>query len=214
MSSQEFARARRPEQKQQRRDTILAAARGLALEQGANRVTLGSVAEVVGLAKSNVIRYFSTREEIFLVLAAEGWQQWQDAVTERLEAGDDAVGALAGTLVELPLFCDLLSVTATVLEHNISLEAARTFKHTALGTIHALAAQVSRSLPELTENEGRDLVTTATALAGMLYPVATPPPVLIELYDREPELAAARPPLLPTLHRTLAALAAGLPTLR
>jgi glutamine synthetase len=73
---------------------------------------------------------------------------------------------------------------------------------------------VSRSLPALNENEALDLVHTATALAGMLYPAATPPPVLTELYAQEPELAAASPPLPATLSRALAALAAGLPTLR
>ncbi len=178
------------------------------------KVTLGSVAEVVGLAKSNVIRYFGTREEIFLVLTAEGWQEWREAVTVRLDAGEDAVGALAGTLAGRPLFCDLLSLTATILEHNISLDAARAYKHTALASVAALGARVSRAHPELTEREAVDLVSTAGALAGTLYPMATPPPVLAELYALEPELAAARPSLLPTLTRMLSALAVGLPALR
>ncbi|WP_328537924.1 TetR/AcrR family transcriptional regulator [Streptomyces sp. NBC_00344] len=214
MSSEGFVRARRPEQKQQRRETILAAAGELALEHGVRGVTLGSVAEVVGLAKSNVIRYYGTREEIFLVLTAEGWREWREAVSARLGAGDDAVTVLAGTLAERPLFCDLLSHTATTLEHNISLDAARIFKHAVLATVRALGADVSRALPGLTGGEATDLVTAAAALAGSLYPVATPPPVLAELYALEPELAAACPPLLPTLHRALSALAAGLPTLR
>lgn len=214
MSPQGFVRARRPEQKQQRRETILAAARELALEHGVGRVTLGSVADAVGLAKSNVIRYYGTREEIFLALAAEGWQEWRDTVSERLDAGEGAVDVLAETLSDRPLFCDLLSLTATTLEHNISLEAARAFKQTVLATVGALAATVSRALPDLTEREAVDLVAAAAALAGSLYPVATPPPVLAELYTLDPELAAACPPLLPTLRRALSALTAGLPTLR
>ncbi|WP_405779036.1 TetR/AcrR family transcriptional regulator [Streptomyces sp. NBC_00859] len=214
MSSENFLRARRPEQKQQRRETILAAARRLALEHGVRRVTLGSVADAVGLAKSNVIRYFGTREEIFLLLTAEDWQEWQGEVAERLDAGGDVIGALAETLAGRPLFCDLLSQTATILEHNISIEAARTYKHTVLAAISALSAQVARAHPGLTQRECSDLVSTAAALAGMLYPMATPPPVLAELYAQEPQLAAARPALLQTLRRTLSALAAGLPTLR
>jgi AcrR family transcriptional regulator len=71
----EFARARRPEQKQQRREAILEAARRLAVEHGVNHVSLGGVAAEVGLAKSNVVRYFGTREEIYLELAAEGWRE-------------------------------------------------------------------------------------------------------------------------------------------
>src|SRR5687767_6509519 len=116
----EFLRARRPEHKQQRRDTILAAARQLAVDSGVGHVSLGNVATAVGLAKSNVVRYFGTREEIYLELAAECWRDWRDEVLERLHAGDDVVDTLTETLDVRPLFCDLLSHSATSLEHNVS----------------------------------------------------------------------------------------------
>jgi hypothetical protein len=48
----------------------------------------------------------------------------------------------------------------------------------------------------------------------MLYPAANPPPVLAELYARDPQLAAACVPFVPTVKRALAAFVAGLPTLR
>jgi hypothetical protein len=35
-----------------------------------------------------VVRYFGTREEIYLHLTAEEWQDWKHAVTERLRACD------------------------------------------------------------------------------------------------------------------------------
>src|SRR3954471_21384858 len=106
---QAFVRARRPEHKRQRREAILAAARDLAAESGLRNVSLGGVAAAVGLAKSNVVRYFGTREEIYLELAAESWTEWGAAVAERLRdaAGpDDVVAALTETLAERPLFCD------------------------------------------------------------------------------------------------------------
>lgn len=45
------------------------------------------------------------------------------------------------------------------------------------------------------------------------YSAAHPSAVLDEVYRREPDLAAARPPFGYTLHRLLAATAAGLPKL-
>ncbi|HWM35900.1 MAG TPA: TetR family transcriptional regulator [Streptomyces sp.] len=218
-----FVRARRPEQKEQRREAILAAALELGMESGVRNVTLGSVAQAVGLAKSNVGRYFGTREEIFLELAATGWREWGDAAGTRLRDETDSetgeprarvVAALAETLADRPFFCDLLSHTTTTLEHNISLEAARTFKYAALRVVSRLGTEVSHVSPDLDESEGAELVQAAAALAGTLYPVATPSPVLAELYATDPELAAFCPQLLPTLRRALAALAAGLPTLR
>ncbi|WP_431932681.1 TetR/AcrR family transcriptional regulator [Nonomuraea jabiensis] len=219
-----FVRARRPEHKQQRREEILAAARDLAVASGVRNVSLGAVAEAVGLAKSNIMRYFGTREEIYLILAAEEWQQWAEAVTARLEvASDDAarleassdhvVAALAETLADRPLMCDILSQTATTLEHNVSIEAARTFKRAILAVIADLGSQVARATG-LTVGEGTELVSVATAFAGILYPIAHPSPTLAELYAQDPVIAATCPDFLPTLTRALKALAAGLPTLR
>ncbi|KDN17336.1 TetR/AcrR family transcriptional regulator [Amycolatopsis rifamycinica] len=214
MSQSMFMRARRPEQKEQRRAAILAVARELALESGVRNVTLGSVANAVGLAKSNVTRYFGTREEIYLELASACWRDWADEVGRRLAAGDDVLDVLAETLAERTLFCDLLGHTATSLEHNVSVEAARDFKRVVLGTVAELGAVVAQAHPDLTEGEGFELVAAASGLAGMLYPAANPPPTLREVYAQNPDLAAACVPFVPTLKRALAALAAGLPSLR
>jgi AcrR family transcriptional regulator len=216
MTRSAFLRARRPEHKQQRREAILAAARDLARASGVRNVSLGAVAEAVGLAKSNIQRYFGTREEIYLELLTEEGRQWAQAVSARLRdthGTAEAMAALAETMVDRPLFCDLLSHASTTLEHNVSVPAARTFKHTLHDLLAAMGAEVARAT-ELTEREGAELVATASALAGTLYRAANPSPVVAQVYAEDPELAASHPALLPTLVRTLSALAAGLPTLR
>jgi AcrR family transcriptional regulator len=210
----EFLRARRPEQKQQRREAILAAARELAADSGVGHVTLGGVATAVGLAKSNVVRYFGTREEIYLVLAGDCWRDWHDEVLRRLGDGDDVVDALAETLEARPLFCDLLSHAATSLEHNVSVEAARDYKQTMVAVIRDLGVAVAEARPSLTDSEGFEFVTAAVGLVSFLYPADHPAPTLDEVYAQDPELAAARPSLLPTMRRLLAAIATGLPSLR
>ena len=216
MTRSAFLRARRPEHKQQRREAILTAARDLAHASGVRTVSLGAVAETVGLAKSNIQRYFGTREEIYLELLTEEWRQWAQAVSTRLpdtHGTTEAIAALAETMADRPLFCDLLSHASTTLEHNVSVPAARTFKHTLHDLLTAMGAEVARAT-ELTEREGAELVATASALAGTLYRAANPSPVVAQVYAEDPELAASHPALLPTLVRTLSALAAGLPTLR
>jgi AcrR family transcriptional regulator len=214
MAQVTFIRARRPEQKQLRREAILTAARELALELGVQHVSLGSVAAAVGLAKSNVVRYFGTREEIYLELAAEAWHEWAEAVTSLLRAGGDPIVVLSETLDARPLFCDLLSQTPTTLEHNVSVDAARAFKLVVHRVIAELGAEVGTAHPDLTESEGTELVMAACALAGTLYPVVHPSPIMIELYAQEPELAASCPQMIPTMVRTLSAIALGLPRLR
>ena len=207
-------RARSPEHKQERRDAILAAARDLATAAGVRNVTLGAVADAVGLAKSNVVRYFGTREEIYLALTAECWQEWAAEVLRRLAEGDDVVDALAETLAARPLLCDLISQMQTNLEHNVAVPAASDFKRATLGALTDLSRAVARAQPELTDAEGFDLVGAATAFAGTFYPSANPSPTMAEVYALHPELAFARLPLLPTLKRLLRVLIAGLPVTR
>ncbi|SDK49482.1 TetR/AcrR family transcriptional regulator [Nonomuraea jiangxiensis] len=216
MTRSAFVRARRPEHKQQRREAILGAARELALASGVRNVSLGAVAEAVGLAKSNIMRYFGTREEIYLILAADEWREWGEAIGDRLRdcaGADEVVAALAETLTARTLLCDLMSHTTTSLEHNVSVPAARTFKQAVLGVIAEVGTLVSH-VTDLTEGEAVELVSAATGLAGMLYPVTHPSPALAELYAQDPAIAAACPEMMPTMIRLLSAVAAGLPALR
>lgn len=179
-------------------------------------VSLGAVAESAGFAKSNIARYFATREEIYLELLTEEWRKWAHAVGARLRdthGTTEAMTALAETLVDRPLFCDLLSHVSTSLEHNVSPPAARTFKHALHDHLAAMSAEVARAT-DLTERECGELIAMAGSLAGNLYRAANPPPVLAQVYADDPELAAMCPEMRPTLVRALRALAAGLPTLR
>jgi AcrR family transcriptional regulator len=216
MTQSNFLRARRPEYKQQRRDAILVAAQELARNSGVRNVSLGAVAEAVGLAKSNISRYFGTREEIYLALLTDEWQQCNQALLPRLQHAQDtdaAITALAETMVERPLFCDLLSHLPTSLELNVSVEAARTFKRAVYERTAEAGAALARVTP-LTPSEATELVATAAGMAGLIYRAANPPPALAQVYAEDPELAATRRTIQPTLHRMLSALAAGLPALR
>lgn len=214
MSHQRFLRARRPEHKQQRRDAILSAARELVAASGVRNVTLGGVAEAVGLAKSNVVRYFGTREEIFLELTAECWREWSAEVVRRLKAGGDVVDVLCGTLAARPMFCDLLNQTACNLEQNVTVPAAVDFKSTTLEVLREVSAAVARARPELTGDEAFELTAASTLFAGAFYPATNPPPAVAEVYELNPELAVLRLSLPEAMRRVLTVLIAGFPGAR
>jgi AcrR family transcriptional regulator len=222
-TSAAFQRARRPEQKQQREDAILGAARELALRDGVRNVSLNDIAARIGIHKSALLRYFETREQIFLELTAASWRDW----TQALHAGLDgaAVGATAGaaagsaelvagvvarSFADRPLLCDLIPHTALNLERNVSPAAVRRYKLTSLGAVSDAAGLVHRVLPELTEGECREFISVMASLAGALWQIANPPPALAELYATDPDLGHACVDLLPRLRRTAAILLAGL----
>src|ERR1700722_18306010 len=74
MEGQGFQRARSSAAKRLREVAILDAARRLGAERGIRQVTLTEIAEAVGMHKSALLRYFETREEIFLRLTGAGWR--------------------------------------------------------------------------------------------------------------------------------------------
>ncbi|MFJ4188869.1 TetR family transcriptional regulator [Kitasatospora sp. NPDC089509] len=220
MTQPKFERARSAEAKRIRETAILEAAARLATEHGVRAVTLTDIAAAVGMHKSAMLRYFETREEIFLRLAASGWQEWSREARERLgrlteESADDpegrfaaAAGVLAGTLAARPLFCDLLAHTPLNLERGVSFDAVRAFKVIAVAEVAAVAAALGEALP-LTPHQGGDTVATATAMAGALWQMAAPGTELRRFYQSTPELAHAVVDVEPRLTGILTALLRG-----
>ena len=210
-----FQRARSPEQKDERRETILATAAELARASGVARVSLGDIAAAVGLAKSNVLRYFGTREEIYLHLTMREGADWAAAASTALRGASGFAAtatALADAYADRPLYCDLTTHTETMLEHNVSVDALRVHKLWAIDTYFTLGGQITTACPQLTGADGASLVMAASAFVAKLFPLTRPAAALRELYDREPEIARVFPPFRPTLQRMIAATAAGLPS--
>jgi AcrR family transcriptional regulator len=209
-----FQRARRPEHKAQRHESILAAARTLGLRHGVRSVSLTDIAGEVGIHKSAVLRYFETREEIYLHLTADGWQDWTRAVRAELDGGDLGVAALAGaltsTIAARPLFCELLAHASLHLERHVSINAVRDFKLTGLEAVDGLRALAVRTVPSLGAEGAIDLVAGVTALAASLWQTAHPPETLAELYRQDPRLAHAAGDFAARLYRLTFALITGL----
>jgi hypothetical protein len=172
--------------------------------------------------KSAMLRYFETREEIYLRLAAADWVDWSKDVREELRqsarSGSDraAVNAqihlvarvLADSLVARPLFCDLLAHVPLNLERNVSLDAVRSFKLVALSESGAVADSLSQRL-SLRPEQSRNVVATATAMAGALWQMAVPGPRLRHLYETDPDLSHALVDVAPRLTGILDGLLAG-----
>lgn len=214
-SAETFQRARRPEQKRRRQDAILDAARDLARRDGVRNVSLADIASRVGIHKSALLRYFETREQIFLELTAAAWREWVQALhgeLDRAERGraDLVADVVAGSFGDRPLLCDLIAHTPLNLERNVSVEAVRRYKLTSLGAVHEAAALVQRVLPALTVDEALEFIGALASLAGAVWQIANPPAALAELYASDPDLAHACVDLVPRLRRTAEILLAGL----
>jgi AcrR family transcriptional regulator len=209
----EYQRARSPEHKRQRRDAILAAARELASDRPVREVSLGDISRRVGLAKSNLLRYYESREEVFLRLLLDEWDGWRDDAEHRLRSrratATSAAASLAGTLAGRPLFCDLISETSSVLERNVSVATVQAFKAGSLEKVDELGAVLAERLPALTKPQGRETVAAALIISAGLWPIANPPPHVGAMFAQIPELTRAHVDFADRLEHLLATLITG-----
>ncbi|USX28386.1 TetR family transcriptional regulator [Oxalobacteraceae bacterium OTU3CINTB1] len=206
-TSEQFQRARRPEQKEERRLHLLATAKA-ALHGGMEVRDLGlnELARQAQMTKSNVYRYFENREELLLALLEEESELWRCDLEGRLAAApratvDQIAQAFAASSAAFPLMCRLLSILPTILEHNVSGQRLATFK---IGTL-ALAADVARRLhgcqPSIPVEGYVEFIRQALALMIGLWPLSHPCDALVEVlaapalrplrYQFETDLATA-----------------------
>ncbi|MET7451867.1 TetR family transcriptional regulator [Streptomyces sp. NPDC005574] len=214
-----FQRARSEEQREVRRRAILDTTAAMLDETAVGAVSLNELSRRVGLAKSNVLRYFESREAILLELLDRAWKEWTAELTRRLsdelEPGlpfarraEMFADILTRSLEERRVLCDLLSAQAGVLEHNVSPEVAARYKRGALANVSDLAASVRVHLPELGEDAVR-LCSQAILVAGAVWTHARPSAAMLAAYDSDPSLAALRVDFPSALKDTLLTLTAG-----
>ncbi|MGW7099580.1 TetR family transcriptional regulator [Streptomyces sp. NPDC054838] len=215
-----FQRARSEEQRAARRQAILDTAAAMLTEMPVAQVTLNELARRVCLAKSNVLRYFESREAVLLELLAAASRELVDHLDGALaravadapaaERADRVADCLARALVDRPVLCDLISAQAAVLERNVSPQVAAAYKRAAMASATALAGQIASHLPELGEGDAFRFVLSATMVSGAVWAHAHPSAAMRAAYEADPSLGALCVDFAPTLRGTLELLLSGL----
>ena len=216
-----FQRARSEEQRAARRQAILGTAAAMLAEMPVAEVTLNELSRRAGLAKSNVLRYFESREAVLLELLDSAWQDWLVQLDAELAAAvvagdpaaarsDQLAAAVAASLAARPMLCDLISAQAAVLEHNVSPQVAAQYKRASIAGITALGALMLRCVPELGEPDAFRLAGATVMTTAALWPHTQPSAAMLAAYAADPALAAMRLDFTATLREVLEVLIAGL----
>jgi AcrR family transcriptional regulator len=213
-----FQRARSDEQREERRRAILSTAATMLREMPVADLSLNELSRRVGLAKSNVLRYFETREAVLLELYDSAWKAWLDRLETTLPAasaeGDTrtryerVAASLAASLVADPLLCELVSVSASVLERNVSPAVARRHKLSSIANLERMAARLTSSLPELS-GDGAWRASAATLLSvGGIWPLTNPTEAMLCVYE-DPAMAQLRVDFRTAVEEMLTVVLAG-----
>jgi AcrR family transcriptional regulator len=194
-----FQRARSEEQRKVRRKAILDTAAAMLDEMPVAEVTLNELSRRVGLAKSNVLRYFESREAVLLDLLDHFLQTWLADLSDELTAGIDPhlsateradllAEVLSRSLADRRVLCDLFGAQGGVLEHNVSVEVVMRHKRASLGSLRTLVDLVRHHLPELGDHT-RTVCLLTMLMAGSLAAYCPPPASVLAAYETDPTLA-------------------------
>jgi len=227
MSDDEFQRARRPEQKEERRTLLLDAARELLLEHQSTHLelSLNELSQRAGMAKSNVYRYFESREAILLELLRQEWTTWFHQFHSELSIGraqrrpharkrdlaalDQLVLRFAQSLANRPLLGQLCSILSTVLEHNVEPQTVAAFKLESLQFVRMLSHFLHEQCDYLSPAQYEELFHTGFAALVGLWSFSHPSAAVAEVLAA-PEMAPFRHEFGRDFARHLSLLARGL----
>lgn len=216
-----FQRARSDEQRAIRRQTILDTAAAMLEEMPVAELSLNELSRRVGLAKSNVLRYFDSREAVLLELLDSLTREWLEHLVREIPSAVSAragferraerlAGVVARSVADRPVLCDLLGAQAAVLEHNVSSDAIVSFKRRGIAHAAAFGDLIRQALPELSEDQTWRLVVGVFLLTSSLWAHATPPQAVLDAYEQIPELGSMRLEFSTALEDLLATMAVGL----
>ncbi|MBF0688136.1 MAG: TetR family transcriptional regulator [Cellulomonas sp.] len=215
-----FQRARSEEQRAIRRRAILDTAAAMLDEMPVADVSLNELSRRVGLAKSNVLRYFESREAVLLELLDDFLATWLTELADELAAGiepDVSPELRAGLLAEVvsrslarrPVLCDLFGAQGGVLEHNVSTEVVKRHKRSSLALLDEMSQLVRRHVPELGDG-ARTFCLMSLVSAGALSAYIPPPASVLTAYADEPALAVLHLDLQDALRLALTSTLLGL----
>jgi AcrR family transcriptional regulator len=211
-ATRSFQRARKPEEIETRRETLLAAAAALFDEEGPQGAGLNAIAARAGFTKSNVYRYFESREDVllslFLMELTAFVEAFESAVADCKPNDLDALArAAADQFTTRPRLCALLSILNLTLEQNVSEAAVISLKQAVLQLNQRIAAAIVSRLPGTALEDGAWAgAMSATVVAGM-WPGANPSPVAAKVMAM-PEFAHLKPRMDRDLARAIRALLA------
>ncbi len=216
-----FQRARSEEQREIRRQAILDTAAAMLDLMPVSEVTLNELSRRADLAKSNVLRYFESREAILLELLDRAARRWLSELPGQLAAGvppdgtpreraDQLAVVLARSVAPQRQLCDLLSAQASVLEHNVSADVVARYKP---GDVRQPGGP-DRTRPGVPararRRRGVEGVRHASMVfMGALWSYTQHPASVLAAYEADPSLAVLRLDFAAALEEALATLFTG-----
>lgn len=182
-------RARDPQDKAARRQSIIDAAWRLLDESAAQLPSVSQVAKEAGLAKGTIYIYFQTREEIYLASLETQFLKWLQAVTQFVSEGKRDLRSLAQHICDFVAqrrkFMRLASSSNAILEQNLSYEAARAYKQALAAGLVQCGKALEDHLDIIPVGMGTQMLTEGYTLVIGMWSFAEPPSIVRQVIEQE-----------------------------
>ena len=180
----DWVRARSDEQIEQRIKEIVDATARLYEENRFEDITFAMIAKEADFTRSNLYRYFQTKEDIFLELMKQDIAVWRQDILENFTNSTPSLHEVAETSVDLILkhkrMVKLFTILFTLLEPNASLEALTAFKGKINEEIGVVAHFLSTVLPFPSVEAAAEFLTAQSSLVIGSYPMMDLTPKQLE----------------------------------
>jgi len=193
-----WQRARTDEKKNERKEAIYQAAFTLFKNNGYDKVSFNGIALEAGFTKSNMYRYFSSKDDIFLNVFADLFEQWVEDFSQQLKMLDQEVSAKyfadawLKTLLSHPKLLDLMPILFTSLERNSSFEQLLKFKRLSMNLLYRLTLDITNIYPDIEGENAFKLLTLSYAATSNYWAATMQSDALKKIYQLD-EFQVLRP---------------------
>jgi AcrR family transcriptional regulator len=170
----EWKRARSDEQKEARISEIVDATARLYETLSFEEITFVSIAKEAKFTRSNLYKYFKSKEEIFLEFLKHDIILWRKDLVNSFKNNEvysvEEFASIWATLqVKHKRLLNLVSILYTFLEKNTSVQSLVNFKRRAKDELNYLSELLCRLFPSLTPEKALEFINVELATAIGLY---------------------------------------------
>ena len=193
-----WQRARTDEKKSERKQAIYQAAFTLFKNNGYDKVSFNGIAVEAGFTKSNMYRYFSSKDDIFLNVFSDLFEKWVDECSKQLQTLEKNVQikTFAQTwlksLLLQPKLLDLMPILFVSLERNSSFEQLLEFKRLAMNLLYSITLDISRIYPDIEGEKAFKFLTLSYAATANYWAATMQSDALKKIYQLD-EFKALKP---------------------
>ena len=186
-----WQRATTDEKKQQRKQQIYKAALRLFKRDGYDKVSFNAIALEAGFTKSNMYRYFSSKEEVFLNVFSVLFEHWVEDCIQRLQLMqvDEDIHNFSkewvASQVAHPKFLDLTPLLFVALEKNSSFEQLQVFKTLAKTLLFKIVMEISRIYPQFDIDKSFKFMNLSYAATANYWAAESQSEALQKIYQMQ-----------------------------